>query len=63
MLKRNGNHDHLVVLAWFVSGHETIQSFVLLYIPTFSTVSTAGGSGGWGEKDLETGICQSQEKG
>src|SRR6266540_231957 len=52
VLKRNGNHDHLVVLVWFVSGHSRLHTlFSLFYFPTFSTVSTACVTRWWVERD------------
>ena len=38
-LKRNGNQDHLVIMAWFIFGHCSLHPLPH-YFPTFSTVST-----------------------
>ena len=36
-LKRNGNQDHLVIMAWFIFGHCSLHPLPH-YFPTFSSV-------------------------
>ena len=51
-LKRNGNQDHLVIMAWFIFGHCSLHPLPH-YFPTFSTVSTVCITGGADGQDSQ----------
>ena len=65
VLQGNRQHDQLIFIAAFEFCHGFLFRLepcsIVLDSPTFSTVSTAGVTGGWGEPSSETEACHSSE--
>jgi hypothetical protein len=46
-LKGNGDHNHLIILVWFVFSHPLLHFHFRFYLCTFSTASTVCVTGEW----------------